>query len=146
MKVIKCCLLLLITSEEGATSSFIVPSSTRYYGRSAKPRILSVTRPPKYLPTLSRLQSSSSPDNISYEILPLQSAIDKLTQTTNNVDHLKTGLSAEEATQILALVGPNALQPPEKTSIWELWLQQFDGECFLIQCLNVHHLFSTLSL
>ena len=116
MKFITCSLLLLLISE-GAIS-FRVPSATRYYGADLWRRSDS----------LSVTKSSYSAD-IPYEILPMQTAIDKLTHTTNNSDHLKNGLSDEEAAQLLAQVGPNALQPPKKTSIWELWLQQFDGEC-----------------
>jgi len=123
MTLIKCCLLILISE---VATSFRVPLSSppRYTSlrRSAKPRsLLSVT------PTTPAEKGSYSPD-FPYEIQPLQNVIDKLTQTENNYDHLKNGLSDEEAAQVLAKVGPNSLPPPEKTSIWELWLQQFDGE------------------
>jgi hypothetical protein len=123
----------LLISE--VATSFRVPSSSsplRNNGdslwlRSVKPRSLSVS--PKHLLNVAPAEKSSYSPDIPYEILPLQNVIDKLTQTTNNSDHLKNGLSDEEATQLLAQVGPNSLQPPAKTSIWELWLQQFDGEC-----------------
>ncbi len=74
-------------------------------------------------------EKSSYSADIPYESLPIQHVIDTLTQTVHNSDHLTTGLSDEEATELLSQVGPNALQPPKKTSIWELWVQQFDGEC-----------------
>lgn len=124
MKFITCCLLLLVS--EG-TISFIVPS---YYGADKWRRsgvCLSVTLAEHPLNVAPAEKSSYSAD-IPYESLPIQNVIDTLTQTANNEDHLTTGLSDEDATQLLSLVGPNALQPPKKTSIWELWVQQFDGE------------------
>lgn len=61
----------------------------------------------------------------------MQEVIENLTARTTVDDHLKTGLSNEEASKLLEEVGPNALEPPVKKSIWELWLQQFDGKIFL---------------
>ena len=65
----------------------------------------------------------------------MQEVIENLAARTNGAfttitvdDHLKTGLSNEDATKVLEQVGPNALEPPAKKSIWELWLQQFDGK------------------
>ena len=65
----------------------------------------------------------------------MQEVIENLTVRTTGAsatitvdDHLKTGLSNEDATKILEEVGSNALEPPAKKSIWELWLQQFDGK------------------
>ena len=116
-KLITCCLILPILLFEGAIS-FIVPSASRHYGRRSG---FVVVTPPKYLN-----EKSSYSADIQYESLPIQNVIDTLTQTDNNINHLTTGLSNEEAANLLAQVGPNALQPPKKTSIWELWLQQFD--------------------
>ncbi len=127
MKFITYCLLLLVS--EG-TISFIIPSATSHYGAHLWRRsgCLSVTLAKNPLNVAPAAKSSYSAD-IPYESLPIQNVIDKLTRTANNGNHLTTGLSDEEATQLLSQVGPNALQPPTKTSIWELWLQQFDGEC-----------------
>ncbi len=65
----------------------------------------------------------------------MQEVIENLTALTTGAsttitvdDHLKTGLSNEDATKILEEVGSNSLEPPAKKSIWELWLQQFDGK------------------
>ena len=124
MKSITCCLLLLILFE--GTISFIVPSATRHYGRRSG---CLVVTPSKHLLDVAPAEKSSYSADIPYEILPLQNVIDKLTPTDNNGNHLTTGLSDEEATYLLAQVGPNALLAAEKTSIWESWLQQFDGEC-----------------
>lgn len=124
MKFITCCLLLLVS--EG-TISFIVPP---YYGADKWRRsgCLSVTLAEPPLGVAPAEKSSYSAD-IPYESLPIQNVIDTLTQKANNSDHLTTGLSDEETAELLAQVGPNALQPPKKTSIWELWVQQFGGEC-----------------
>ena len=121
MNIITCFLLLSISLIEGA--SFIVPSATRH-GHGRRSGCL-VVAPPKYLLN----EKSTYSADIPYEILPIQNVIDTLTQTDNNDNHLTTGLSDEEAAYLLAQVGPNALQAPRKTSIWELCLQQFDGEC-----------------
>lgn len=69
------------------------------------------------------LTSPYSPD-LPYEILPLQKVIDKLGESSS--DHLATGLSDEQAEYLLAEVGPNELPSKQKTSIWELWIQQFE--------------------
>jgi len=70
----------------------------------------------------------------------LQEVIENLTaQTTTVDDHLKTGLSNVEATNIFEHVGPNALEPPVKKSIWELWLQQFDGKIYLFLLLPIYY-------
>ena len=147
--ITKCCLLLLIA--EG-TISFRLPSSSSYYSprryhlgdsnslrrlsTASKPHVRRLVTPPPPQPLLllNVVPTNYSPD-IPYEILPLQKVTEKLlsTQTNTNVEHhLNTGLSDEDAAALLEHVGPNALEPPPKTSIWELWLQQFDGEfvCF----------------
>ena len=67
-------------------------------------------------------KSSYSP-NLPYEILPLQNAVDILGRSP---EHLDIGLSNQQAEKILEEVGFNSLPSKRKTSIWELWLQQFD--------------------
>ena len=122
MKFIKGCLLLI---SEGVTSFRLLPpidtSSFRYWSAAKRPPLHVFTQPTD--------KASYSPD-MPYEILPLKKVIESLTTTTTNhpVDHLHTGLTEEAATKLLAQVGPNALPPPAKKTIWELWLQQFDGE------------------
>lgn len=132
MKFITCCLLLLVS--EG-TISFIVPSycGADKWRRSGGCLSVTLAEPPV---NVAPAEKSSYSADIPYESLPIQNVIDTLTQTANTEDHLTTGLSDEDATQLLSQVGPNALQPPKKTSIWELWVQQFDGEC------PQYHLFS----
>ncbi len=65
----------------------------------------------------------------------MQEVIENLTARTTGAsttitvdDHLNAGLSNEDVCMILEEVGPNALEPPVKKSIWELWLQQFGGK------------------
>lgn len=82
----------------------------------------------------------------------MQEVIENLAARTNGAfttitvdDHLKTGLSNEDATKVLEQVGPNALEPPAKKSIWELWLQQFDGkDIFFSSVANYYMLFCVI--
>jgi len=74
----------------------------------------------------------------------LQEVIENLTARTTGAsttitvdDHLKTGLSIDDHLKILEEVGPNALEPPAKKSIWELWLQQFDGKISFFLLLQI---------
>ena len=60
---------------------------------------------------------------LPYEILPLQNAVDIL---GHSPDHLDIGLSNHQAEKVLEEVGFNSLPSKRKTSIWELWLQQFE--------------------
>lgn len=70
------------------------------------------------------IKSSYSP-HLPYEILPLQKVTDTLAPSAHGT-HFDTGLTSEQAEKVLADVGPNSLPSKRKTSIWELWLQQFD--------------------
>jgi Ca2+-transporting ATPase len=62
--------------------------------------------------------------NLPYEILPLQTVVEILGDSSD--DHLNTGLSNQQAEKVRLEVGPNSLPAKQKTSVWELWLQQFD--------------------
>ena len=74
------------------------------------------------------LYSSERP----YEILPIDEVLKFLVPSSKNQseesysNHILTGLFNQQAHTLLAEVGPNELSPPRKTTIWELWFQQFD--------------------
>ena len=75
---------------------------------------------------------SYSPE-IPYEILPLSKVSKILLKhktpragLTSIDQHIQLGLSTTQATELLNEVGINALVPPTKKSIWELWVEQFD--------------------
>lgn len=83
------------------------------------------------------ITQSTYASNLPYEILPLDKVLKYLAPTDHGIsssndqgqslqNHLQTGLSIQQAHARLAQIGPNSLQPPKKTTIWELWLQQFD--------------------
>jgi hypothetical protein len=146
MKLIKSYSLLLLS--EIATSFRLLSLSSssshrRYRYHSSSSQDCSFRRTaidphstqPLQTITLHAKKSFDYSSDIPYEILPLQEVVENLTARTTGAsttitvdDHLKTGLSEEDATKILQEVGPNALEPPVKKSIWELWLQQFDGK------------------
>ena len=76
--------------------------------------------------------STYSPE-IPYEILPLSQVSKILLKhktpragLTSIDQHIQLGLSTTQATELINEVGINALVPPTKKSIWELWLEQFD--------------------
>jgi hypothetical protein len=140
MKLIKSYSLLLLS--ERATSFRLLSLSSSYLHRRHRYysshdcsfRRTTVIEPHSTQP-LNAKKSFDYSSDIPYEILPLQEVIENLTARTTGAsttitvdDHLKTGLSNEDATKILEEVGANALEPPVKKSIWELWLQQFDGK------------------
>ena len=144
MKLIKCYSLLLLSERATSFRLLSLPSSShrrhRYHSSThdcsfRRTAIEPHSTQPLQTIILHAKKSFDYSSDIPYEILPLQEVIENLTvrttgaSTTITVDeHLKTGLSNEDATKILEEVGPNALEPPAKKSIWELWLQQFDGK------------------
>jgi len=83
------------------------------------------------LPTVQSPYSS----NLPYEIFPIERVLKYLAPPSEIEDdikmeqphhYLQTGLSNQLAHARLTQIGPNSLEPPQKTTIWELWLQQFD--------------------
>ena len=72
----------------------------------------------------NEFEPSYSP-HFLYETLPLQKVVNILAYSKDS-DHFETGLSEEQAQRVLSEVGSNSLPSKKKTSLWELWLQQFD--------------------
>ena len=73
------------------------------------------------------LQSYSS--SIPYEILPINQVFEYLVPTTsidNKDEHIRKGLTYEQASALLKEVGPNELKAPTKQSMYELFISQFD--------------------
>ena len=147
MKLIKSYSLLLL-SERATSFRLLSLSSSSSHGRryysshECSFRRTAIDPHSTSQPLLNILHAKKSFDyssDIPYETLPLQEVVENLTARTTGAsttitvdDHLKAGLSNEDATKILEEVGPNALEPPAKKSIWELWLQQFDGKISFI--------------
>ena len=89
--------------------------------------------------------------NVPYETLPLDQVLNHLvpsTSTTNKKTslqhHVQTGLSSSQASQLLSQIGYNTLTKRKQTSIWELWVQQFDDT--LVKILVLVALVSAVSL
>lgn len=143
MKLIKCYSLLILLERATSFKQLSLSSSHRrhrYYSSHGCSFRRAAIEPHSTQPLQNILHAKKSFDyssDIPYEILPLQEVIENLTARTTVDDHLKTGLSNEEASKLLEEVGPNALEPPVKKSIWELWLQQFDGKIFLFLLLPI---------
>lgn len=138
MKLIKCYSLLILLERAASFRQLLLSSSHhrhRYYSSGCSFRRTTAIEP--HSTPLHAKKSFDYSSDIPYEILPLQEVIENLTARTTVDDHLKTGLSNEEASKLLEEVGPNALEPPVKKSIWELWLQQFDGKIFLFLLLPI---------
>ena len=141
MKLIKCYSLLLLLERAASFRQLSLSSSHhrhRYYSSGCSFRRTTAIEP--HSTPLHAKKSFDYSSDIPYEILPLQEVIENLTARTTSVDdHLNTGLSNEEASKLLEEVGPNALEPPVKKSIWELWLQQFDGKNIFFLQLPIYY-------
>ena len=72
----------------------------------------------------NRIKPPYSP-HLPYETLTLQEVVNILGHSKDS-DHFETGLSEEQAQKILSEVGSNSLPSKKETSLWQLWLQQFD--------------------
>jgi hypothetical protein len=142
MKLTKCYSLLLLTERATSFRLLSLSSSSSHGRRYYSFRRTSIE--PYLTQPLHAKKSFDYSSDVPYEILPLQEVIENLTARTTGAstaitvdEHLKTGLSNEDFTKILEEVGPNALEPPVKKSIWELWLQQFDGKISLFLLLPI---------
>mmetsp|Transcript_33356 Transcript_33356/g.50322 ORF Transcript_33356/g.50322 Transcript_33356/m.50322 type:complete len:224 (-) Transcript_33356:899-1570(-) len=129
------CLHLLLLVMQLNVASSVHSNNPHYFAR-----LLGITKP-NSLTSKHRLSSTKSKreedfstpysSNIPFEILPLEEVLNYLAPKEvvgGNSDHplhLQKGLSNQAQTR-LSEIGPNALQPQRKKSIWELWLQQFD--------------------
>lgn len=119
--------LLLILLHAELSSSFRSHLSSRQLQLTRRSTISPTPALFSKTDDLAGIGSSSSPYSPRpYEILPIERVIDYLAGASGPKRHLQTGLTYSRAQTLLDQIGPNVVEPPRKSTIWELWLAQFD--------------------